>query len=185
MKKRIFTILLALSFLPLMAQSKNDAYMSLPTVQGSKIHVKGTENGLEFKEFKGKIVFLEFWGTHCPPCLMSIPHYIDLTKKYGDKFKMVAVEVQDTPKNLLKEFVKARGINYNVVAYRDALPFVRYIAQRAGWNASIPFLMIFDKNGNVVTMQVGLLNEKALAGIIQQLSKAKVKSGNDTNSTKK
>ncbi|WP_456431692.1 TlpA family protein disulfide reductase [Nitratifractor sp.] len=157
------------------APKAGSGYHTLTTIDGKTIHYKGTRNGLEIKEYKGKIVFLEFWGTHCPPCRMSIPHYIALNKKYKDKLAMLAVEVQDTPKALLKQFVQSRGINYDVVAYRDALPFVNYIARRAQWNGSIPFLIIFDQNGNVVTMQVGLLNEKALAGVIEELSKIQAK----------
>jgi len=151
----------------------SDGYI-LPTVDGKKIHVKNTENGLDFKEFEGRVVFLEFWGTRCPPCRMSIPNYIKLKNKFKDKLAIVAIEVQDTPKEALKSFVKAKGINYNVVAYRDAYDFVSDIAKRAQWRGAIPFLIILDKAGNVVTMQLGLLNEEALSGVVEKLSKAKV-----------
>jgi len=146
----------------------NDGFV-IPTINGKKIHIKGTANGLDIKEYKGKVAFVEFWGTHCPPCLMSIPHYIDLTKKYKDKFALLAIEVQSTPKNRLKSFAKAKGINYDVVAHREAGDFVEYIAQRAQWRGSIPFLLVLDPSGRVVTMQLGLLNEDALAKLIDKL----------------
>jgi len=174
MKKLLAVLLLGAALFSTAAQAADD-YITLPTLDGKKIHVKGTDNGLEFKEFKGKVVFLEFWGTHCPPCLISIPNYIKLQQKYRDKLAIVAIEVQDTPKEQLKQFVEAKGINYNVIPYRDALEFVNYIGKRAQWQGSIPFLLILDKAGNVVTMQVGLLNEKALDGIVQELSKLSTK----------
>ncbi len=144
--------------------------VTLKTIEGKMIHIKGTPEGLNIPEYKGKVVFLEFWGTHCPPCKMSIPYYINLVKKYKDKLAMLAIEVQSTPKAQLKKFVESRKINYDVVAYADAIDFVDYISQRAQWQGSIPFLLIFDKEGKVVTMQVGLLSEDALAGIIEKLS---------------
>ena len=141
----------------------------IPTIGDKEIHIKGTTDGLDIKEYKGKVTFIEFWGTHCPPCLMSIPHYIKLTKKYKDKFAMLAIEVQSTPKDRLKSFAIAKGINYDVAPHSEAGNFVDYIAQRAQWKGSIPFLLILDPSGRVVTMQLGLLDENALGQLIEKL----------------
>ena len=174
--KKLMSVLLSLfvGFVSLQAAGNGDNF-TLKTIDGKTLHVQGTENGLLFKELKGKVIFLEFWGTHCPPCLMSIPHYIDLTKKYGDKMAMVAVEVQGTPEAQLKEFARKKGMNYNVVAHQNAMSFVSYVAQRAGWKGSIPFLIILDQDGNFVTAQTGMLPEDALAGVIKELEKIRKK----------
>ncbi len=156
------------------AKGNNDA-IALPTIAGKSIHIKGTDNGLDIEEYKGKVVFLEFWGTHCPPCLTSIPHYVDMIDKYKDKLAMLAIEVQDTPKDQLKKFAAAKKMNYDVVSYRDAGYFVEYIAKRAGWKGSIPFLMILDQEGNVVTMQVGMLPQNVLEKVIKDLISGKLK----------
>ncbi len=170
--KLIASALLVLSFAQAEAP-KGDAIV-LPTLEGKQLHITGTENGLKIDEYKGKIVFLEFWGTHCPPCRVSIPHYIDLMKKYKGKLAMLAIEVQDTPKEQLKAYAAQKGINYDVVAYRDAGYFVEYIARRAGWKGSIPFLMILDAEGNVVTMQVGLIPQDALERVLDDLLSKKI-----------
>ena len=175
--KTLIKSLLTLAVLAGWAQAAEDNF-SLPTINGKTLHVKGTDNGLIFPEHKGKIVFLDFWGTHCPPCLASIPHYIDMIAKYKGKLAMVGIEVQDTPKDRLKAFAAAKGINYDVIAYRDAGPFVEYIAQRAGWKGSIPFLIILDGQGNVVTMQVGMLPQDALEKVINDLLNKKIQPQN-------
>lgn len=174
MKKLFALLFLGAALLATSVQAADDAIV-LPTINGKKLHVKGTENGLDIAEYRGKVIFLEFWGTHCPPCLISIPNYIKLQAKYKEKLAIVAIEVQDTPKDQLKKFADAKGINYDVIPYRDALDFVNYIGKRASWKGSIPFLLILDKAGNVVTMQVGLLNEKALEGLIEELDKMPAK----------
>ncbi len=166
--KWLLLTLLSLGFVQ--AAQQPDKF-TLQTIDGKTLHVQGLKNGLLFKELKGKVVFLEFWGTHCPPCLMSIPHYIDLNKKYKEKMAMVAIEVQATPPEALKAFVKAKGINYNVVSYNNAPGFIDYVMLRTGWEGSIPYLIILDPEGGFVTGQVGLLSEKALAGVIEQLHK--------------
>ena len=174
--KKFAVLLLALCLSAGLLQAKDPAPgLTLTTLSGKKLQVHGTTNGLDIDKYKGKIVFLEFWGTHCPPCLMSIPHYIELTKKYGDRLAILAVEVQDTPAPVLKKFVQTHGINYDVVDYRTGQPLVAYISQRTGWKGSIPFLTIFDDRGNYVTSQVGLLPQEALEGVIKTLEKMAAK----------
>jgi len=183
-KKLLFALLMVSSFLT--AKEANQITFNLKTIDGKTLEVKGTKNGLNFKDFKNKIVLLEFWGTHCPPCLFSIPHYIDLTNKYKDKIAMVAVEVQMTPKAQLAQFVKAKGINYNVLSQQENMDFVRYVATRAQWRGAIPYLLIFGKNGEVATIQRGMVSEEYIENIIKQLDKPQTKStpSKESNTTK-
>ncbi len=141
----------------------------LKTIDGSTIEATGKKSGLDIPEAKGQIVLIEFWGTHCPPCLFSIPHYIDLTKEYKGKVKMYAIEVQGTPKESLKKFVKAKGINYSIFTQSENRDFVNYLAYRSGWRGAIPFLMIFDKDGNFITRKRGMVSEEYIKQIINYL----------------
>jgi len=142
---------------------------TLKTVTGKQLHMVGLDNGLLVEEHKGKVVFIEFWGTHCPPCLISIPHYIDLQAKYKDKLAIVAIEVQATPEAMLKQFVQAKGINYDVIAHENAQAFIDYMTVRTGWQNSIPFLIILDQEGNFVTSHVGMAPQEALEDLIRRL----------------
>ena len=168
--KKILIGLLALFLLSGWVNAAEKDYIKLPTIDGKTIHIKGTDNGLEIPEYKGKVVFLEFWGTHCPPCLASIPHYVDMIKKYKGKLAMLGIEVQNTPKVRLKAFAENKKINYDVVAYQDAGYFVDYIAKRAGWKGSIPFLLILDPEGKVITMQVGMLPQNVLEKVVNDFT---------------
>jgi thiol-disulfide isomerase/thioredoxin len=76
----------------------------VPTVTGKQLVFKGIEEGVQVEPYAGKIVFLEFWGTWCGPCLMSIPHYVSLQEKYKDQLRVVAIET--TPENT-KEMLHA------------------------------------------------------------------------------
>jgi thiol-disulfide isomerase/thioredoxin len=171
--KKILIGLLALFLQSGLVHAAEKDYIKLPTIDGKTIHIKGTDNGLDILEYKGKVVFLEFWGTHCPPCLASIPHYVDMIKKYKGKLAMLGIEVQNTPKVRLKAFAENKKINYDVVAYQDAGYFVDYIAKRAGWKGSIPFLVILDPEGKVITMQVGMLPQNVLEKVVNDFTKKK------------
>jgi len=182
MYKKLLLALLLLSTL-IFAQT-NQPTFNIKTIDGKTFKLEGSSNGLKMPDsLKGKVVLLEFWGTHCPPCLYSIPHYIELTKEYKGKVAMLAVEVQMTPKEQLKQFVAQKGINYNVFTQEENMDFVRYIASRAGWRGAIPFLLVFDTTGNVIAIKVGYVSQKQVRGMVQYaLDKANQKL--DNNSTK-
>ena len=144
--------------------------MVLTDIQG-KIHkITGTEEGLEIEGLKGKIVFLEFFGHRCPPCLASIPHLIKLQKEHKDKLAVIAIEVQGLNNAQLQVFAKEKGINYTVIADEKAGNFVNYIAQRAQWRGSIPFMLALDTKGTVQFVQAGMLPESSLEALVKQLS---------------
>jgi thiol-disulfide isomerase/thioredoxin len=159
--------------------------ITLKTLTGKEIHIVGTDKGFTIPEYKGKIMLVEFWGTHCPPCLMSIPHYIELQEQYKDQMAMLAIEVQNTPKEKLIAFAKAKGMNYDVVEYKDGYTFVEYITQRAGWKGSIPLLLILDQEGVVQIVQPGFVPKENLVKVIEDMiaKKATVKTS-ETNVTK-
>jgi thiol-disulfide isomerase/thioredoxin len=171
--KKFLAALLALGLSSGILLAADKDYIKLQTIEGKTIRIKGTDNGLEIPEYKGKVVFVEFWGTHCPPCLASIPHYVDMIKKYKGKLAMLGIEVQNTPKVRLKAFADKMKINYDVVAYQDSGYFVDYIAKRAGWKGQIPFLLILDPKGNVITMQVGMLPQNVLEKVVNDFTDKK------------
>jgi len=165
------TILLFALFTSAQAELKYD--MSMKDTNGKTYKVAGTEQGLKIKGLEGKIVFLDFFGHKCPPCLKSIPHLINLQKKHKDKLAIVAIEVQGYNNSKLKRFVKDKGINYIAVSDEEANGIVDYISQRAQWQGSIPFLVAMDRTGNVQFVQAGMLPEASLEDLIKQLDKIK------------
>ncbi len=177
--------LLALFSLILGLSHAAENSITLKTLTGKEIHIVGTDKGFTIPEYKGKIMLVEFWGTHCPPCLMSIPHYIELQEQYKDQMAMLAIEVQNTPKEKLIAFAKAKGMNYDVVEYKDGYTFVEYITQRANWKGSIPLLLILDQEGVVQIVQPGFVPKENLVKVIEDMiaKKATVKT-KETNVSK-
>jgi thiol-disulfide isomerase/thioredoxin len=154
--------------------------MSLTDVNGRTYKVTPTEQGLNIEGLEGKVIFIEFFGHKCPPCIASIPHLIDLQKKYKDTLAIVSIEVQGYTQEQTSAFVKKKGINYIVAAEEKASQLVSYIQKRAQWRGSIPFLVALDTTGNVQFVQAGMLPESTLEDIIKQLS---LKHKTNTNKT--
>jgi thiol-disulfide isomerase/thioredoxin len=169
MKKIVAIALLLASFLTLVQAAED--HLTMTTTEGKALHITGTTTGLIFEEYKGKIVFLEFFGHRCPPCLASIDHYKRLQEKYKDRLAIIAVEVQGFDDAQLKDFVKEKGINYITISQKNAGDVIPYISARAQWQGSIPYLLILDKKGDVQLAQAGMLPEEGLKEKIEQLSK--------------
>ena len=155
------------------AEEKTLAQMSMTDVTGKTYKVTGTEQGLKIEGLAGKIVFLEFFGHKCPPCLATIPHLIKLQKKHEDKLAIVAIEVQGYNHEQTAAFAKEKNMNYIVISEKKASEVVSYIQQRAQWRGGIPFLVVLDSKGNVQFIQAGMLPESSLEEIISQLSTVK------------
>jgi len=167
--RKIFTLAFLIFSLFTYTQATEEPQMSITDIKGVTHQITGTEEGLKIKGLEGKIVFLEFFGHRCPPCLRSIPHLIKLQKKHKDKLAIVAIEVQGLNNKQLTDFAKEKGMNYIVVADEKAGSFTNYIGQRAEWRGSIPFLVVLDTKGAVQFVQAGMLPESSLEELIKQL----------------
>ena len=64
-------------------------------------------NQVRLSDFRGKIVFLNFWTTWCPTCLIEMPSMEKLHQKFKDKnFAMVTVNIQESAPQVKKFFKK-------------------------------------------------------------------------------
>jgi thiol-disulfide isomerase/thioredoxin len=108
MKKLLIAALFFASFLTMTQAAEDEkvlADMSMTDVTGKTYKVTGTQNGLSIEGLESKVVFLEFFGHKCPPCLASIPHLIKLQEKHKDKLAIVAIEVQGYNNKQTAKFV--------------------------------------------------------------------------------
>jgi len=66
-------------------------------------------------DFSGKVVYLDFWGTWCPPCIEETPHLIELYKRYQDKgFVVVGISLGESQRSV-ENFVKKMKVPYPVL----------------------------------------------------------------------
>ena len=60
---------------------------------------------LRLRDFRGKVVMLDFWSVACAPCIYATAHLQKLYKKYGDKgFTVIGINL-DMGSPMAKDFV--------------------------------------------------------------------------------
>ena len=68
---------------------------------------------LTLAKLRGRIAVIEFWATWCPPCRKTIPHLIELHKKYAPK-GVVICSLTNEPKSKVEAFAREMGMTYPV-----------------------------------------------------------------------
>ncbi len=103
--KKILLALATMGIFAMGADASNDIF-PVSTIDGKMIRFEGTDGGVVASPYQGKIVFIEFWGTWCGPCLLSIPHHVELQDEYKDKLRIISFETTPTvTKKELLEYV--------------------------------------------------------------------------------
>ncbi len=161
MKKIIFIILSLCSLV--IAQDTPKDTISLKTIDGKSINLKITDSGFIFKEYKNKVVLLDIFGTECPYCIRSRETLVNLQNRYKNNLQIIAIQVQNFIKDdTLKQFAKKYNMTYPIVNLQDAQELVLFIQVNANWQGQIPYMMLFDKKGNMKKDYLGLSDEKQL-----------------------
>lgn len=126
----------------------------------------------KLKDFKGKVLVLDFWATYCPPCLEEIPHLKSLQEKYGeDQMQIVGLHVGGKEDRLkVPEFHRRLQISYPLATPEEAL--TKFVF---GPNTEIPQTAIFDRNGRFVRKFAGFNEQikKQLDETINQVINSK------------
>ncbi len=124
--------------------------LSGPTLDGKQFNIE---------QWRGKLVLVDFWATWCAPCIMEMPHLIEVYKRYHDKgLEIVGVSL-DHSREQLEQFVKQRQIRWQQVFYEpDAEDPEWQNPLAAKYNiTSIPMTLLVDREGKVA--RVGLRGE--------------------------
>ncbi len=114
--------------------------VTLPDLSGRQVSLS---------DFKGKILFVNFWATWCPPCREEMPSMQKLHARLKDKdFLIVAIDLQESAEPV-KKF-----LNEYELTFMTLLDLKGETGPLFGIN-SIPTTLIMDKNGMIIGVAMG------------------------------
>lgn len=127
-------------------------------VSGKPVDFTWEEDGktYSFSEYtKNKVVFINFWGTWCPPCRREIPDIISLYNDYKNKdFVVIGIALERDPSTAIqkvKEYAEKNGINY--INFADTR---QELAMAYGGIQAVPTTFIVDKSGSITETIIGM-----------------------------
>ena len=108
---------------------------------------------ISLQDFKGRVVYLDFWATWCPPCRKSFPWMDEMHARYNDAgLTIIAVSV-DKKRELIEEFIKKMEPKFTIAS--DPGGDVARDYRLRG----MPSSYLIDRNGQLVETHMGFRNK--------------------------
>lgn len=127
----------------------------------------------KLSDYKGKVVFLNFWATWCPPCREEMPHIEEIYKEYGYNKNDVVIlgaaspataenpSPQDESEEKIKAFLTKNNYTFPVVFDVKGEIFRNYYIN------AFPTTFMIDKDGNIMGYVAGGLSKEIMKKIIE------------------
>ena len=125
----------------------------------------GQNKTIQLAQYKGKVVYLDFWASWCEPCKRSFPWMNELQSIYGDDgFRIIAVNLDESRKDA-NEFLKKMPAKFDIAFDKSGKTAEAYRLK------AMPSSFLIDRKGNLVHKSLGYRAEekKILEKKIKQL----------------
>lgn len=142
-------------------RSDNKELLDKKAPSFSVTDIEGSTYSLD--ELKGKVVVLNFWFTHCKPCVKEMPELNKVVNKFKSKGVIFLAFALDK-KEALHKFLAKTPFSYHIVAESQS------IADKYKVGA-FPTHVIIDKDSKVVLVKRGLYTSDIEEKIEQLLGK--------------
>ncbi len=105
---------------------------------------------ISLKDYRGSVVFLNFWATWCPPCREEMPRMEKLYQTLkGTNFEILAVSIDRTGSNAVVPFMKEMGLSFPALLDPDRRVSRKYSV------VSVPISYLIDCRGNIAGKAIG------------------------------
>lgn len=112
---------------------------------------------------RGRLVWVNFWATWCPPCRTEMPMMQRLADAYGDRLLILGVDFGEEP-SAVRQFVDRYGIGYPILLDPTLDTFYRWSSQ-----FGLPRHYFVDAGGTVIREIPGELPPDQMVALLDEL----------------
>lgn len=114
---------------------------------------------------RGKVVWIDFWASWCPPCQAETPVLREVHETHKDQdFALVAISVQETSPDDVRAYAERYGLDYTIGFDASSAVFHTYRAY------GLPTQLFLDRDGIIRQVLTGPLSlievERILAPLL-------------------
>jgi peroxiredoxin len=103
---------------------------------------------ISLSHYRGKVLFLNFWASWCPPCRAEIPDFVDIYEKYKSRgLEILGISLDTKDKSAIVEFAQNFKINYPIVL--ESKKETEKLLDDFKPGQFIPTTFIIDKRGRI------------------------------------
>jgi len=115
-------------------------------------------------DLRGKVVWLNFWASWCPPCQHETPILRELSERYRDQgLEVIGVSVQETTADDVKAYADRYDLPYTIGFDAFGHVFHAYKVY------ALPTQFFIDTNGVIRQVANGPVDEAAAAALIESM----------------
>ncbi|MBO9572008.1 MAG: TlpA family protein disulfide reductase [Chitinophagaceae bacterium] len=82
-------------------------------------------NTISLKDYRNKIILLDFWGVFCGTCVADLPHLLELQRQFKDEIQIIVVTKNSKNEvDALWREMKSRSANPAIAESAKHLPFI-------------------------------------------------------------
>jgi len=134
---------------PSLESTDNEQSVNFNEINWQLINING--NTINFQENEGKVIFLNFWATWCPPCVGEMPGIQALYNKYKDNDDIAFLLVSNESLSKISAFVEKREYTFPIFSSRYKSPDIFF-------SKSIPTTFVISKDGKIKVKETGAVN---------------------------
>ncbi len=118
-------------------------------------------NPVRLEDLRGKLVWLNFWASWCPPCQSETPILRDMAERYADAdLEIVGIAVQETTPDDVRAYAERYQLPYPIAFDASANAFNAYKVY------ALPTQVFIGPDGQVLEVVNGPLSDKAASARI-------------------
>jgi len=107
---------------------------------------------VRLRDYRGKVVLINFWATWCPPCRAEMPDLVRLQRDYSRHgLQIIGITYPPEKKARVRRFARSLKVNYPIILG------TRQIRARFSLEETLPLTVVINRDGKVIEIISGIL----------------------------